>query len=401
MIFTRLQLALVSTALLAGGVATAAMPQLKLVRTFPALNLDRPLWMEEAPDGSGRMVILEQEGRVLLVHKGTDGANPKEFMNITDRHPYIENEEGLLGFAFHPKFKENGRFFVYYTEHNPERTVLSEFKVSTNDPDAADSSSERKLIEIERPFWNHEGGFVAFGPDGFLYFTSGDGGGANDPFGNGQNTSVLLAKMMRIDVDSSWRGRPYGIPSDNPFTTEDGRVGVRREIWAYGLRNAWRCSFDRETGDLWAGDVGQDKWEEVDLIVKGGNYGWSVREGYHHFKPGPDGAKYIDPVIEYGHNPTLAAQGQFPDHSIGTCVTGGYVYRGKKFPSLRGVYLYADYTLGTIWGLRYKDGKLLEHGILLQQPKNISSFAEDGDGEVYVMTFDGKGVYQIQTADGN
>ncbi len=401
MIFTRLQLALVSTALLAGGVATAAMPQLKLVRTFPALNLDRPLWMEEAPDGSGRMVILEQEGRVLLVHKGTDGANPKEFMNITDRHPYIENEEGLLGFAFHPKFKENGRFFVYYTEHNPERTVLSESKVSTNDPDAADSSSERKLIEIERPFWNHEGGFVAFGPDGFLYFTSGDGGGANDPFGNGQNTSVLLAKMMRIDVDSSWRGRPYGIPSDNPFTTEDGRVGVRREIWAYGLRNAWRCSFDRETGDLWAGDVGQDKWEEVDLIVKGGNYGWSVREGYHHFKPGPDGAKYIDPVIEYGHNPTLAAQGQFPDHSIGTCVTGGYVYRGKKFPSLRGVYLYADYTLGTIWGLRYKDGKLLEHGILLQQPKNISSFAEDGDGEVYVMTFDGKGVYQIQTADGN
>ena len=392
------------------------LPKIELRPAFPNLKFDRPMWMSEAPDGSGRMFFVYQDGKIMIVKKGSSGGGAKEFLNIENRQPHFDNEDGLMSIAFHPGFKTNGLFYVYYTQKNPGdqnrkpqnypfRSIVSEFKVSATDPDKAEMSSERIVLEVQQPFLNHKGGELAFGPDGYLYLGLGDGGAGNDPFGSGQNTATLLAKMLRIDVNSrstimnGWRREKveYGIPSDNPFVSErEMGFGARQEIFAYGLRNPWRWSFDRATGDLWAGDVGQDSWEEVDLVTNGGNYGWNVREAAHHFKPGPVGAQYIDPVMEYPHKPNLLPQSMFPDHSIGLCVIGGYVYRGSKYPALEGVYVYGDYNLGTIWGFRYdRDArKVTEQGMLLDQKKNITSFAEDLDGELYVLTQDGQ-IYSI------
>jgi glucose/arabinose dehydrogenase len=394
--------------LLAAAAAIAQpLPKIELQPVFQKLKIERPMWISEAPDGSGRLFVVYQPGKILIVKKGSDGGDTKEFLNIQDRQPYFDNEDGLMSIAFHPGFATNGLFYVYYTQKNPAdqhsqplnfpfRSVISEFKVSATDPDKADVGSERILLEVPQPFSNHKGGELAFGPDGYLYLGLGDGGNGGDPFGSGQSTATLLAKMLRIDVNSRATVRdgnrshelPYGIPSDNPFVNEKS---ARHEIFAYGLRNPWRYSFDRQTGDLWVGDVGQDLWEEVDLITNGGNYGWSVREAAHHFKPGPDGAQYVEPVMEYPHRPNLQPQGLFPDHSVGLCVIGGYVYRGKKYPALEGVYVYGDYNLGTIWGFRYdRDAhKVTARGTLLDQKKNITSFAEDADGEIYALTQDG------------
>jgi quinoprotein glucose dehydrogenase len=394
------------------------LPKIELKPAFPALKVSRPIWISEAPDGSGRLFIVEQQGRIVIIKKGSDGADAREFFNIVDRQPYNgSNEEGLMSIAFHPGFKTNGLFYVYYNQqNNPEqhsqplnflrRSVISEFKVSATNPDQADLSSERILLQVPQPFGNHKGGEVAFGPDGYLYIGLGDGGSGGDPLGSGQSSATLLAKMLRIDVNtratvgSGLRTRElaYGFPKDNPFIKEPDRngAGARKEIFAYGFRNPWRYSWDSKTGDLWVGDVGQDEWEEIDLATNGGNYGWSVREGIHHFKPGPGGAKYDEPVIEYPHNPGLQSRAMFPDHSPGLCVIGGYVYHGKKQPALEGVYIYGDYNLGTIWGLRYdRDAKkVTAHGTLLDQKKNIFSFAEDLDGEVYVLMQNG-GIYFI------
>jgi glucose/arabinose dehydrogenase len=402
---------LCSALALAASLHAQPLPKVEIRPTFPALTLKRTLWMTEVPDSSGRLFIVEQAGRILIVRKGSDGSAAKEFFNIVDRKPYVDNEEGLLSLAFHPGFKTNHLFYVYYNQQNapgadrlPRRSVISEFKVSGDDPDRADLGSERILLEVGQPFGNHKGGQITFGPDGYLYIALGDGGAAADPFGGGQNTTTLLAKMLRIDVNGRSeveegehrRKLAYGIPADNPFVDEPDMsgLGARKEIWAYGLRNVWRFSFDRQTGQLWAGDVGQDLWEEVDLIVKGGNYGWNVRESFHHFKPGPVGAQYVEPVIEYPHRADMQSECKFPKHSIGLCVVGGYVYRGHKYPSLQGVYVYGDYNLGTIWGLRCANGQVTQYGTMLEQPKNISSFAEDADGELYVLALD-SGVYSL------
>jgi glucose/arabinose dehydrogenase len=390
-------------------VSAQSLPQIKLQPVFPNLEIDRPVWLGEAPDGSGRLFVVSQVGKILIVKKGSDGGDAKEFLNIEDRDPFFSNEDGLMSIAFHPGFKTNGLFYVYYNQKNPAdqhlqpqnypfRSVISEFKVSATDPDKADLTSERILLQVPQPFSNHKGGELAFGPDGYLYLGLGDGGLGGDPFGSGQSTTTLLAKILRIDVNTRattgtglrQRQLEYGIPNDNPFAHEpNGAVG--KETFAYGFRNPWRYSFDKETGDLWVGDVGQDLWEEVDLVTNGGNYGWSVREGAHHYKPGPVGAQYAEPVMEYTHRPNLQSEGMFPDHSIGLCVIGGYVYRGKKFPALDGVYVYGDYNLGTIWGFRYDRAahKVTAEGTLLDQKKNIFSFAEDLDGELYVLTQDG------------
>ena len=398
--------------LLATGALAQPLPKIELQPVFPKLIVERPMWMSEAPDGSGRFFIVYQPGKILIVKKGSNGADAKEFLNIEDRHPYFENEDGLMSIAFHPGFKTNGLFYVYYNQKNPEdqhlqplnfpyRSVISEFKVSATDPDKADMGSERIVLEVPQPFWNHKGGELAFGPDGCLYLGLGDGGAGGDPYGSGQSTETLLAKMLRIDVNSRATVHEgnrshelqYGIPSDNPFVNEKN---ARHEIFAYGLRNVWRYSFDRQTGDLWAGDVGQDLWEEVDLVTNGGNYGWSVRESAHPFKPGPAGAQYIEPVMEYAHRKNMQSEGMFPDHPTGQCVIGGYVYRGEKYPALNGVYVYCDYSPGNIFGFRYDRAahKVTEHGTLLRQPKSITSFAEDADGEIYALTQDGQ-IYAI------
>lgn len=396
-----------------------ALPHITLKPVFPRLTEERPVWMSEAPDGSGRMFIVYQTGKILVVKKGSDGGDAKEFLNIESRDPQAggENECGLLSLAFHPGFATNRLFYIYYNQKNPAnqhsqplnfpiRSVISEFKVSATNADLADLASERILLQVQQPFGNHKGGQISFGPDGFLYIGLGDGGAADDPFNSGQSVSTLLAKILRIDVNSRTekafgdrnRRLEYGIPRDNPFVKEPnmGERGARKEIYALGLRNPWRFSWDRANGALWCGDVGQNIWEEVDLIVKGGNYGWCVREGAHHFKPGPPGAHFIEPVIEYPHQPKFQPEALFPDHSVGLCVIGGYVYHGKQSPALAGLYIYGDYNLGTFWGLRYDYAakKVTAHGPLLQQPNNITSFAEDADGEIYALMQDGK-IYQL------
>ncbi len=375
----------------------AVLPRLKIKPAFPELSIFRPLWLCEPPDGSKRLFVAQQDGMVLIMPKDRSSKETNVFLDITDRKPLEKNEEGLLGFTFHPKFKKNGKFYIFYSQQNPKRSVISEFQVSKTDPNKADKSSERILMQFERPEWNHDGGEIEFGPDGYLYIATGDGGGRNDQFGNSQNPGSWLAKILRIDVNSKTRDLPYGIPKDNPFV---GKKEFRPEIWAWGMRNPWRFSFDRKTGELYCGDVGQNLWEEIDIIKRGGNYGWNYREAFHEFtNTPPAGLKFEDPILEYPHVATLST-----NHTPGQSITGGYVYRGKKIPSLRGVYLYSDFVSGTLWGLRYEKGKVTEAAPLeelnmrtkaLGLVRQVASFGQDGDGELYVLCYNGK-IYELE-----
>jgi glucose/arabinose dehydrogenase len=355
------------------------IPRIRLTRIFPQMELLRPVQALQAPGDDRALFVLEQAGRVLRLDlPSTQATEAVTWLDIRKQVNDQGNEEGLLSMVFHPKYRENGFVYVYYTASRPRRSELTRFTVdkAAGRPDIA---SAKVLLEVGQPYANHNGGTVLFGPDGMLYLSLGDGGAANDPQGHGQNPGSLLGKVIRIDVDREEGGRPYAIPKDNPFV---GVQGTRPEIWALGLRNVWRMSFDRGTGRLYGGDVGQNAWEEIDIIERGGNYGWNPREGRHEFagvKPGAAPARFIDPVAEYGR-------------SEGVSVTGGFVYRGERLPGLRGVYLYADYAFGTIWGLRCDATGCGEPVVVWRRQgarSMWSSFGELNDGELVLCAFDG------------
>lgn len=337
-----------------------------------ATGLDMPVYATGARDGSGGLLVIEQAGRIRIVDSdGTLEATP--FLDITDR-VLSGGERGLLGLALHPDYENNGRFFVDYTRQPDGATVISEFQA---DDRFADPSSERILLTIPQPFPNHNGGMLAFDTEGKLLIGMGDGGDAGDPQRNGQNTKALLAKLLRIDVDT---GNPYGIPADNPFATNPD---FAPEVWDYGLRNPWRFSFDRLTGDLFIGDVGQDTYEEVDAepALQGGhNFGWNVMEGTHCYgRQTCDPTKFTLPVIDYRH-------------ATDCSVTGGYVYRGTAFPVLQGGYLFGDYCSGSIRAISAADALANGHApasVVGEGGFPISSFGQDDAGELYVVDLSG------------
>ena len=347
----------------------------ELEPAFPGIELDRMVLLTHAGDDTGRLFVVLQPGRIVVFENDPAVESTHTFLDIRERVSDAGNEEGLLGLAFDPAYVENGYFYVYYSAARPRRSVISRFSVSPGNPNRADSGSELVFMEVEQPYSNHNGGHLVFSPDGMLYVGLGDGGAAGDPQGNGQDTSTLLGSILRIDVSRLDDLGTYEVPEDNPLA---GRGGAARgEIWAYGLRNPWRFSFDRETGTLWAADVGQNLYEEIDIIRPGLNYGWNVMEGSHCFRQqGCDAQGLTMPVAEYGRDG-------------GCSVTGGHVYRGRRIPSLYGAYLYGDFCSGKIWALRHDGAAVTEHMEIADTGLSISSFGEDPSGEVYVLTFEG------------
>ena len=321
---------------------------------------------------------------IRVFENSENTATSKVFLDISDR-VLFGGEQGLLGLAFHPRYRQIRYFYVNYVADNPRRTIIARYSVTANDPDQADKNSELVLLEINQPFSNHKGGQLAFGNDGYLYIGLGDGGSAGDPLGNAQNRSSLLGKILRIDVDSPSAGRNYGIPAGNPFA--GNTLGYREEIYAYGLRNPWRFSFDPPTGMLWVADVGQDQREEIDLVEKGKNYGWNIMEGSLCYTP-PTGCNQIGlelPVWEYGRDE-------------GISVIGGFVYRGSTLAGLYGAYVYGDYGSGKIWTLRYDGTGAFVNTLLVDTALSITSFGLDENNELYFTAFDGK-IHKLNQAD--
>ena len=363
----------------------------------PAFNNQRfrqPLFLTQAPGDPSRFFVVEKRGSVRQI--APDGSGLKDFIDISARVNSAPNEAGLLGLAIHPRWSTTKVAFLSYTAFDPApgtpanlRSRISRF-TSSDGGQTLDPASEVILIELQQPFENHNGGMLAFGPDGFLYASFGDGGSGGDPFGNAQNLNVLFGKILRLDVDAEANGKHYSIPAGNPFAAGGGSP----EIWAYGLRNTWRFSFDRQTGKLWAGDVGQDLYEEIDVIEPGKNYGWNQREGFHCYRPPPEGcpaSTYAEPIVEYPHNGGSAS------------VTGGYVYRGAAIQGLNGSYLYGDEVLGTIWSIpasAAETGLKPTPTVLPFSGGSLASFGEDLDGELYVVNFGSGAIGKIVAGAG-
>lgn len=357
-------------------------PSIHLKLRLVSRGFTSPVGMGSPKDGTNRLFIIEQRGKIKIIKNGMVLSNP--FLDISSKLDHLNigySEKGLLGLAFHPDYKSNGRFFVYYSAPCSEKeydhkSILAEYSVASSNPDIA-GTHEEVLMEILEPESNHNGGCIQFGKDGYLYIGVGDGGGGGDEhgaIGNGQNLNTLLGKILRIDVDSK---RPYAIPTDNPFI---GRNDVKAEIYAYGLRNPWRFSFDRVTGRLYCGDVGQNQWEETDIIEKGRNYGWRVMEGTHCYNPS-SGCKTVGlalPVNEYSHE-------------TGISICGGYMYRGLKFPSLHGYYIFGDWNGKLFYLKQEKNFSWIRGEIMLDDSNSndtdakLNSLGEDENGEVYLI----------------
>jgi glucose/arabinose dehydrogenase len=370
----RPRVAVFALVLAVSGVVLAACPKpngYQAVHVLPHIAYGGMLGLQPIPGDGDHAVVLTQDGVVYRVSLTNPSEPAGVFLDVRDR--MIRNhdtEEGLLGLAFAPDYVASRRFYVYYTAGGPRRSVIARFTAGA----VADPASERRIREIPQPYSNHNGGAMVFGPDGMLYIASGDGGSGGDPQGNGQNTYTLLGKILRIDV----RGDGYAIPPDNPFAAGGGRG----EVWAYGLRNPWRITFDPATGQLWAGDVGQGAFEEVDRIVRGGNYGWNRLEGFECYNASScDASGTFLPRAAYSHQ-------------YGCSVTGGYVYRGAAMPELQGWYVYGDYCSGRIWAVdaASNDGAAIP---IADTGAAISSFAELGDGELYIVTFN-DAIYRLE-----
>lgn len=367
-------LALIAAAVFGGLFAPARAATFQIQLKEVASGLDLPVFLTHAGDGSGRMFVLEKPGRIVILNQ--DGQElDQPFLDIRSKVGSSGYEQGLLGLAFHPNYEQNGLFFVNYTDRQGD-TVIERYRVLQDDANRADPSTAKAILKIDQPFPNHNGGMVAFGPDGYLYIGMGDGGGGGDPLKAGQDTRQLLGKILRLDIDN---GDPYAIPADNPFA--DGKEGAA-EVWSYGWRNPWRFSFDRATNDKYIADVGQNAYEEVSFEKAGSpgglNYGWNTMEASHCFpeRAGCNRDGLVLPVAEYGH-------------SLGNSITGGYVYRGNTYPRLQGYYFFADFGSSRLWSLQQANGSWQMEQIA-EVGFPVSSFGEDEAGEVYLVDFRGR-----------